>query len=215
MKKLTVGLLAFALLAAVIYFFWHAVRNDNEAQLTADMFVPASQARFDIGPKLGTHFPGVRATLAGREITLLNEFAGPNGVILVALRSVDWCPFCKRQLVELQENKALFDANGIGMVAITYDDPRHHADFSARHAIEIPLLADIDALTFKTLGILNPDYEPGHDSYGIPHPGMIIVSREGVVAGKLFVELYSQRVGARESLGFAKEALELESPFAR
>ena len=133
----------------------------------------------------------------------------------MALRSVDWCPYCKRQLVELQENKALFDANGIGMVAITYDDPKHHAEFSARHAIQIPLLADTDALTFKTLGILNPDYEPGHDNYGIPHPGMIIVSRDGVVAGKLFVELYSQRVGARESLGFAKEALELESPFAR
>ena len=70
-------------------------------------------------------------------------------------------------------------------------------------------------MTFITLGILNPDYQPGHDNYGIPHPGMIIVSSEGIVRGKLFVEQYSQRVGARESLGFAKKALDLQSPFSR
>ena len=42
---------------------------------------------------------------------------------VVASRSFDWCPYCMRQIIQLQEEKAGFDAAGIGMVAITYDDP--------------------------------------------------------------------------------------------
>ena len=47
--------------------------------------------------------------------------------------------------------------------------------FIDQHGISIPVLSDIDALSFKTLGILNEKYQPGDDQYGIPHPGMIIV----------------------------------------
>lgn len=214
MKKLLAILVILAILIGLGYLFRVPLRDTAEAMLTRDMFVPASAATFSLGPKPGSRFPGVRATFEGREVKLIDEFAGPNGVIFVALRSVDWCPYCKRQLLELQENRALFDANGIGLVAITYDAPELQSAFAARHAVDIPLFSDIDALTFKTLGILNEDYQPGDDNYGIPHPGMIIVNDRGVVVGKLFVEEYSLRVNSRDSLAFAKDALRLESPFS-
>jgi len=201
-------------LAAAAYLFRDPLWEFAEQRITADMFVSAEAATFDPGPRVGSHFPGLRATYQGRDVTLVNEFAGPNGVILIALRSVDWCPFCKRQLIQLQQKKALFDANGIGLVAISYDAPEIQTAFSAAHGIGIPIISDTDTLTFQTLGILHPDYQPGHDSYGIPYPGMIIVDREGIVSAKLFVEQYSQRVDSREVLKFAKKALGVKSPLS-
>ena len=112
-----------------------------------------------------------------------------------------------RQMMQLQQSKAAFDEAGIGMVAITYDAPELLRRFADQHQISIPLLSDDNALTFKTLGILNEDYQPGDSNYGIPYPGMIIVDPHGIVVGKLFVEDYTQRVDSTATLAFAKSAL--------
>ena len=72
------------------------------------------------------------------------------------------------------------------------------------------MLSDIDALSFKTLGILNRDYQPGEHHYGIPYPGSIVIDEEGVVVGKLFLEAYSSRVSADATLAYAKRALARE-----
>ena len=76
-----------------------------------------------------------------------------------------------RQIIELERNKAAFDAAGIGMVAITYDKPILQQAFIEKFSITIPVVSDINALSFKTLGILNRDYKQEDFEYGIPHPG--------------------------------------------
>ena len=152
-------------------------------------------------------FPGVRATYDGRVISLINEFAGARGTVFIASRSLDWCPFCKKQMIQLQETSAAYAAAEIGLVGITYDSPDLQQAFIDKHNITIPILSDMNALTFKTLGILNEQYQPGERQYGIPHPGMIVIAPDGTVAGKLFIEAYSSRVDSRAALLFAQEAL--------
>lgn len=210
MKKATGIVLAVLLLCASLgYLFREPLREFVYAQLTRDMFVDADTDDFDPGPVLGSSFPGLRATYAGQPITLLAPFAGRRGTLLVASRSLDWCPFCMRQMIQLQQSKADFDAAGIGMVAITYDDPALQRAFVDKHHISIPVLSDMDALTFRTLGILNEDYGPGDSRYGIPHPGMMVIDSNGIVVGKLFLEDYSARVDSTAALAFAKAALGL------
>jgi peroxiredoxin len=189
------------------YLFREPLKWAAYDRLTADMFVPADVDDFDPGPAIGSDFPGVRATHGGREITLLGEFAGLNGTVLVASRSLDWCPYCMRQMIQLQAHKAAFDAAGVGLVGITYDSPDEQQAFIDRFGITIPLLSDKDALSFRTLGILNEQYQPGDLQYGIPHPGMIVIDRDGTVVGKLFLEAYSTRVDSLAALAFAREAL--------
>ena len=191
----------------LVYLLRDPLKQAAYDRLTADMFVPADEDDFDPGPAIGSDFPGVRAIHEGREITLLGEFAGPNGTVLVASRSLDWCPYCMRQMIQLQAHKAAFDAAGIGLVGITYDPPDEQQAFIDRFGITIPVLSDRDALSFKTLGILNEQYRPGDVQFGIPHPGMIVIDRDGKVAGKLFLEAYSKRVDARAALDFARDAL--------
>jgi peroxiredoxin len=195
------------LTVALGYLFREPLKQFAYAQFTRDMFVAADEDDFDPGPAVGSSFPGLNATYAGLTISLLNPFAGPKGTLVIASRSLDWCPFCIRQMIQLQETKAAFDAAGIGMVAITYDDPALLRVFVDQHRISIPVLSDVNALTFKTLGILNEDYRPGDSNYGIPHPGMIVVDPNGIVVGKLFVQDYAQRVDSVAALEFAKSAL--------
>jgi peroxiredoxin len=194
------------------YLFRESLKDVAFAALTQDMFVASDDDRFDPGPALGSHFPGLQASYKGRPITLLDEFAGPKGTVFIASRSIDWCPYCMRQMMQLQEKKAGFDAAGIGMVAITYDEPAAQQAFIDKFKITIPVLSDSNALTFKTLGILNTDYAPGDFQYGIPHPGIIVVDSDGRVVGKLFLEDYSSRVDSAAALAFARTALGMASP---
>ncbi len=155
-------------------------------------------------------FPLIRATYQGKEISDIGEFAGKNGTLFIASRSMDWCPYCMRQMMQLQEFKAGFDAAGIGMVGITYDKPELQQPFIDKHGITIPLLSDIDTGTFSTLDILNEQYQPGEMAYGIPHPGMIVVNPRGQIVGKMFIEDYSTRVDSAAAHDFARRWLQLE-----
>lgn len=199
------------LLLLLGYLFREPLKELAFARFTQGMFVTADTDNFDPGPAVGSLFPGLQATYDGRTVTLIDDFAGPNGTVFIASRSVDWCPYCMRQMIQLQEYQHQFEAAGIGMVAITYDDPALQQAFIEKYDITIPLLSDTDALSFKTLGILNEQYTPEDFQYGIPHPGMIVVDPKGRVVGKLFLEAYSTRVDSEASLAFAKDALGISS----
>jgi len=211
MKKVLISIATLlALVIALGYLFREPLKDIALDRLTRDMFVPADNDEFDPGPAIGSRFPGLRANYQGRAVTLIEEFAGVNGTAFVASRSLDWCPYCMRQMIQLQEYKAAFDTAGIGLVAMTYDDAALQQAFIDKHGITIPILSDENALSFKTLGILNEDYAPGDFQYGIPHPGMIVIDIGGRVVGKLFLEAYSSRVDAAAALAFSKSALGLD-----
>ena len=206
-KSAAVIAVVLLVLVAVGYFYRQSLMDAAVGKLTDNMFVGEDADNFDPGPALGSRFPGLRATYQGRDITLVEEFSGKNGTAFIASRSLDWCPYCMRQMIQLQQHSAGFAAADIGMVAITYDDPQLQQAFIDEFYITIPVLSDIKGLSFKTLGILNEQYQKGDFQYGIPHPGMIVINPAGVVVGKLFLEAYSSRVDSAAALAFAKDAL--------
>lgn len=201
-------LIAVALLLAFVLLAW--LRGVLLRPDTAHMFVGAGAANLDIGPATGSRFPGLQAYHGDRPVTLLEGFAGPNGTVLVALRSLDWGTYCQRQMLQLQQYQPYFQAAGIGLAVISYDSPAAQRPFIKRHGITVPVLSDRDALSFRTLGILNENDRPGAAGYGLPHPGMIVVDKNGTVAGKLFVSDHTQRVDAAEALAFALRVLDLK-----
>jgi peroxiredoxin len=211
MKKILLTMIPALLVAAAALYVWREpLKQAAYARLTEGMFVAQDTDDFDPGPALGSRFPGLRASYQGREITLIEEFAGVNGTVFVASRSLDWCPYCMRQMIQLQATSAGFAAAGIGLVAITYDSPQLQQVFIDKFGITIPVLSDNNGLSFRTLGILNDRYQPGDRQFGIPHPGMIVIDPAGVVVGKLFLEAYSSRVDSAAALAFAKTALGLD-----
>lgn len=209
-KVLLAGLLLLVVAACVLYLFRAPAKEAAYEALTADMFVAFDSDAFDPGPAIGSAFPGVNATWQGQEVRRLEAFAGTRGTVFVATRSAEWCPYCMKQMIQLQEHKAAYDDAGIGIVAMTYDAPAMQQAFAEKWGIDYPILHDVDTLSFKTLGILNKSYEPGDDAYGIPYPGTIVIDKQGNVVGKLFLEAYSVRVDALSALEFALESLNQE-----
>ena len=74
-------------------------------------------------------------------------------------------------------------------------------------SIEYPFLSDIDATSFSNLGILNDEYGPDDENYGLPFPGIYVVTPELEIVGKIFVERYQIRVDAPTTLAYALEVL--------
>ena len=96
------------------------------------------------------------------------------------------------------------------MVAITYDSPELQQAFVDAASVTYPFLSDIDAATMQALGILNEEYAPGDENYGLPYPGIYVVTPEKEIVGKVFVERYQIRVDAPTTLAYAKEILGAE-----
>lgn len=207
MKK-PLQIVAFVVICAVtILLLKEPIKQFIYDHVTQDMFVVADEDRFDPGPQVGALMPTINGMFNGKLITNIDQFAGSKGTIFIASRSFEWCPYCMRQMKQLQQNKSLFDQAGIGLVAMTYDSPELQQKFINKHRIDIPVLSDNDAKSFKNLDILHGDYENGDEHYGLPYPGMIIIDQNSVIVGKLFVEAYSQRVDAESSLNYALSKL--------
>jgi peroxiredoxin len=93
-------------------------------------------------------------------------------------------------------------------VVITYDTPELQQAFIDAGSITYPFISDIDATTIVELGILNEEYEPGEPAYGIPHPGVFVVSPDRQIVGKIFIESFRERVDGQGTLRYALEVLE-------
>ena len=95
--------------------------------------------------------------------------------------------------MELQEQRAAFEKQGLNVAAVSYDSPAIMYDFATRKNITYPLLSDPDSKMIRDFGILNESVAKGTMAYGVPHPGTYIVNPRGVVTKKFFENDYRER----------------------
>lgn len=124
---------------------------------------------------------------------------GSNGTIFLFFRSADWCPFCKAQLVDLQNAKQRFEAKGIKLAAVSYDSPAILKDFADRHNIEFSLLADPDSSLIRSFNVLNS--EAKGMTKGMAHPGFFYIDSNGIVREKYFEVKDTDRFTANNVMG--------------
>ena len=145
------------------------------------------------GPEVGTPLPLLAASdQSGRERTLA-DLTGSRGLMLFLVRSADWCPFCKRQLLQLKDYAARFQALGVNVAAMSYDSLEILDGFYRSYELPYPLLRDVDQQHVKAFGVLNERYKPGHRAYGIPHPGALLIEPDGRIRAKFAVPGFRQR----------------------
>jgi hypothetical protein len=73
--------------------------------------------------------------------------------------------------------------------------------------VTYPFLSDIDAASMQAMGIMNQEYGPDDENYGLPYPGVFVLNAEQEIVGKIFVEGYKIRVDAPTTLAYALEVL--------
>lgn len=95
--------------------------------------------------------------------------------------------------MELSEQIDAFEALDVGIAAMSYDPVEKNANFVGKYDIPFPMLSDPGGGNVSRIGILNDAYEPGHRWYGIPHPGIMVIDRDGRVYAKFAEEDYRER----------------------
>ncbi|MEL7447881.1 MAG: peroxiredoxin family protein [Pseudomonadota bacterium] len=147
------------------------------------------------GPSQGTTLPdGLTAsTPDGRTVALGELSATGNGLVVAFVRSADWCPFCKRQLIELSQRHADFAERGLTLVSISYDSPGVLKAFTQEFNIAFPLLSDPDSAVIDAFGIRNKSHKKGTSGYGIPHPGIMFFDTSGTLRASFAEKSYKDR----------------------
>ncbi|MYE81124.1 MAG: redoxin domain-containing protein [Gammaproteobacteria bacterium] len=98
-----------------------------------------------------------------------------------------------------------FDAAGIRVYALSYDEPDALRDFRDVHGITYTLLSDPDSAVIRSFGVLNTLIDPhDHPWYGIPYPGAIVISADGAITHKLFDGNLAVRTGPERLLWAAR-----------
>lgn len=133
---------------------------------------------------VGSSIPVLEAPDQDGRVQTLETLAGPRGLALFFNRSFDWCPYCKAQLVDLRDQQAALEATGFNVATITYDPVATLKLVEEDLGIGFPLLHDENLKHVNAFNIRNRDYEPGDFAYGIPEPGIMLVSPTGEILAK-------------------------------
>ena len=123
-----------------------------------------------------------------------DKLSGEKGLILVFYRSADWCPFCKKQLIDLQARHNEIKQTGYNLVGISYDTTQVLSRFSEKRDIKFPLLSDDGSKAIADFGLLNTDLPENHFAYGVPHPAVVIINADKTVKTVLKEDGYKNRV---------------------
>lgn len=153
------------------------------------------------GLNIGDTIPsiGTLKNTEGQNVSF-SEISGDKGLIIVFIRSADWCPYCQRQLVKLEDISENLSEKGYRMASVSYDDSEILARFKNKNGISYMLLSDEGSHVIRDFGVINEDIQPGTRFYGIPHPVIYIVNEEGIVQAKLHEAGYKNRPETEEIL---------------
>jgi len=146
------------------------------------------------GIALNTQVPELSVVDIYRNKQTVKQLSGDKGLILVLFRSADWCPFCKRQLLEINQWAEKFNTLGYRVAAVSYDSVETLRKYTFKKKIIYPLLSDQNNQTILDYKVLNTEQKPGTKHYGIPFPGVMIIDNTGVLQYKYFYEGYKKRI---------------------
>ena len=102
--------------------------------------------------------------------------------------------------MKLNDIRDQFKAIGVEVVGMTYDPPEAIREFHEKSEIGYPVLRDVDRQHVEAWGIRNEAYGEGTFAYGIPHPGVALISPDGEILAKWAEPGYRSRADWSEVL---------------
>ena len=151
----------------------------------------AGAARADeLGPAVGETIPHDLSSMdsSGAEQSF-ETLVGENGMALFFVRSVDWCPYCQAQTIDISKAVDTFAERGLSVVFVSYDSTEEQAKFAEKRDIKQVMLSDPESEIIDAFGLRNESHTSGRYA-GIPHPAVFIVSSQREILAKLYEEDY-------------------------
>lgn len=170
------------------------------------LFVPSLSWAYTL---VGESLPiEISAQDQNTEPQTFDKLTGKNGLVLVFTRSAEWCPYCQMQMIDFQGAYEDIKAQGYNLATVSYDSIAALEKFSEKNGIRYKMLSDDGSKIIKAFGLLNEDMEEGSRFYGIPHPAIYVISRDGIVQGRFAEEGYEKRPSINTILMFLKSPSE-------
>ena len=130
---------------------------------------------------------------------------GKKGLTLMFVRSAEWCPYCKAQLIDFGRHADEFSKLGYPVVSISYDAVDKLKAFADQNPSGLTLLSDPRSDSIRAFGILNTSVAKGTMAYGTPYPGVYVIGADKVVKARFFKEGIADRYKAQDVIAAIKE----------
>lgn len=143
----------------------------------------------------------------------LTSLLAKGPVVLIFYRG-QWCPYCNKQLKQLEDSLSLIKAKGATLVAITPEKTENiiktvgktKSTYSILHDEGLKIMKSYDVAfsvdpgtieKYKKYGI---DFEQANGSNGanLPVPAVYVINKEGKIIYKYFDADYSKRASVAE-----------------
>jgi len=168
----------------------------------------AADAASSFGVAVGERAPALDVVDSSGAARSLESLMGERGAVIYFNRSLDWCPICLRQTLELEEYVEAFAEAGWPVAVLTYDPVETLAQAADRRGLTMTLLSDEGSETIDAFGVRDPIYaDPDHLAHGVPYPITFVIDRDGVVVAKFWHEAglgqqrgYATRISAEDVL---------------
>jgi peroxiredoxin len=136
--------------------------------------------------------------------TTLAEQMGEKGMVLLLVRSADWCPFCKAQLARSEQIREALEADGYALASLSYDEPPILAAFAAENELGFVMLSDKGSKMIDALDLRDPQYEEGSYAWGVPYASILVLAPDGTVLTKFVSEDYRSRLSNEDVKAMVK-----------
>ncbi len=104
-------------------------------------------------PQVGEQAPKIKAQAYPSGTISLDEFIGKKNVIL-AFYPKDMTPGCTREMCSFSADSKEFNNADTQVLGVSCDSVASHEEFSRKHALTIPLIADQDTAIARAYGVL-------------------------------------------------------------
>jgi len=158
----------------------------------------AQNSSSGLGPDTGTAIPHDLSLMSTNgEVENFDNLKGDNGMAIFFVRSFDWCPYCQKQAIEVNGLASEFRDRGINPIFISYDTPAIQKNFYDRHKFTVPILSDAENDVINAFDVLNADsISERSPLYGYPHPIVFLISPDGIIRDKLYIENENSPIGS-------------------
>jgi peroxiredoxin len=127
------------------------------------------------------------------QATTLNAQMGERGLVLFLVRSADWCPFCKAQLIRSEKIREAVSARGYSMASLSYDEPSVLNEFARSKGVGYAMLSDKGSKLISAMGLRDPQYAADSKAFGVPRASVLVIGTDGTVRAKFVDEDYRSR----------------------
>ena len=164
------------------------------------------------GLQVGEKAPDFSATDQHGQLVQLQKMVEKGPVVVFFYRG-QWCPYCNKQIKQMQDSLQLLSAKGASVLALSPDIQENIAKTVSKTKAEFPVLHDeglrimnaykvtyaVDSATIDRYKKFNIDFNQVNGTNGakLPVPAVYII-KNGVISYRYFNEDYTKRPSIRE-----------------